>query len=192
MFVLKQTLSYERGGELPRIHLLHDSFIHSFTHLFSYLFDNDLRASSVFLAVIAVIGVFASLSNYLALLCLVESHDHTALYQTAGESESWEIIFIAKLLKANNAINCDAFNEDNHGWDHLYLEFLDEEGSLLNIHVDELSLGVTTRDFSQMHINNLASLEVLVIEVTHDKLAASDSGQELLFCDLFVLTVALN
>jgi hypothetical protein len=72
------------------------------------------------------------------------------------------------------------------------LEFLDEEGSLLNIHVDELSLGVTTRDFSQMHINNLASLEVLVIEVTHDKLAASYSGQELLFCDLLVLTMALN
>ena len=192
MFVLKQTLSYERGGELPRIHLLHDSFIHSFTHLFSYLFGNDVRAFSVFLAVIAVIGVFASLSNYLALLCLVESHNHTALYQTASESKSWEIIFIAKLLKANNAVNCDALNEDNHGWNHLNLEFLDEEGGLLNVHVDELSLWVSTRDFSQMHVYNLAPLEVLVIEVTHDELAACDCGQELLFCDLFILTVALN
>jgi hypothetical protein len=149
-------------------------------------------ASSVFLAVITVIGVFASLSNYLAFLCLVKSHNYTALYQTAGESKGWEIIFIAKLLKTNNTVNCDAFNEDNHCWNHLYLKFLDEERSLLNIHVDELCLWVSTRDFSQMHINNLAPLEVLVIEVTHDELATSDSGQELLFCDLFVLTVALN
>jgi hypothetical protein len=43
-----------------------------------------------------------------------------------------------------------------------------------------------------VHVDDLAPLKVLVIEVADDELAASYSGQELLLSNLLVLTMALD
>jgi hypothetical protein len=72
------------------------------------------------------------------------------------------------------------------------LQFLYKEGSLLCIQVDELSLSVLFSDFPEVHVDDLASFEVLVIKVTHNELALGNVGQKLLFCDLSVLSMALN
>ena len=45
---------------------------------------------------------------------------------------------------------------------------------------------------AQVHVDDLASLEVLVIEVADDELAAGDVGQELLLGDLGVPPMALD
>lgn len=47
-------------------------------------------------------------------------------------------------------------------------------------------------DLAQVHIDDLASFKVLVIEVTDDELAPGDIWQELLLCDLDVLSMTLD
>lgn len=47
-------------------------------------------------------------------------------------------------------------------------------------------------NISQMHVDDLASFEVFVIEMTHHELATSHIGQKLLFCDFCVLAMTFN
>ena len=47
-------------------------------------------------------------------------------------------------------------------------------------------------DFIQMHINNLASLEIFMEESNYDELRTGDARKELLLGDLSVLTMAVD
>lgn len=66
------------------------------------------------------------------------------------------------------------------------LELSDKEGSHLCVKTNKLGFGVFASNVSEMHVNNLASLKVLVIEVAKSELALSHGRQEFIFLDLSV------
>ena len=47
-------------------------------------------------------------------------------------------------------------------------------------------------DFIQMHINNLASFEIFVVESNYDELRTGNAREELLLGDLSVLTMPVD
>ena len=98
----------------------------------------------------------------------------------------------AQLLKANDVIDSDTINETNDGWENLDLKFGDEEGALLGINLNNQRLGMSLNYIRQVHVNNLAAFEVLVVKVADDEGRFSNCRKELLFDDLSVVTVTVD
>ena len=48
------------------------------------------------------------------------------------------------------------------------------------------------RNVAQMHIKDFASFEIFMIEMDNDKLKLGHSGQELVLCDLCILSMPIH
>jgi hypothetical protein len=125
-------------------------------------------------------------------LSFIKSFEYSSLYQSARKCDCWEIVIVAHVSKSDNSVCGNPINKANNGWKDLHLKLFDEKGSLFSVQIDELGLSVSSSDVAEVHINYLASLEILVIEVTHHELAFGDLWQKLLLSDLCVLSMAFN
>lgn len=159
----------------------------------NYTFPHDnYPILSLVIITVAVIVSSPPLDSDLSTLGLVEDLEGAALDKTTGQGKGREIVLVAHVSKADDAVHSDTIDEADDGWKHLNLQLLNEEGRLLGVEEDELGLGVRSSYLSQVHVYDLAPLEVLMIEVAHHELATSHVGQELLLGDLGVLSVALD
>ena len=100
-----------------------------------------------------------------SLLLFVERLKYSSGYESPGHDESWEVILSAELFKAYNPIDCYAVNKAHDCWQHLHLELRHKEWAFFGIDSHEVGLRVLLGDGSQVHVHDLASLEVLVVEV---------------------------
>jgi len=72
----------------------------------------------------------------------------------------------------------------------LDLEFLDEEGCLFSVYANKAGFWVLNADLSQMHVDNLATFEVLVEESNDAVSALGDDREEFRFSNFLVGSVA--
>ena len=99
---------------------------------------------------------------------------------------------MSEFFKAYNSVYSYTVDKAHNGGKHLDQQFLNEEGAMLCVDKDEFRLYVFHCDVPQVHVDDLASLEVLVVEVAKHELTASDIRQEFLFLDLSVGTMPLD
>ena len=126
----------------------------------------------------------------LAALCLVFGDQYTALYQTAYEVHRREIILAAYLFKACDSVNGHSIFKEDDCREHLNLQLGHKERALFGINANKACLSVKLADLVEVHVHDLASLEVFVEKGANDIVGSRDGWQELLFCNLDVRTVA--
>ena len=160
----------------PRCHT------HAHTHPFSSVIG--VAHVSVVLATLA--------DGYLSALLLVLGDQNSALHQQAHHVQCWEIVLSTQLLKANDLTDFHTVLKEDDRGEHLNIKLLNKEGTLLGVDAHEAALFMLSADSLEVHVHNLAALEVLVEEGDHDVVSLGYRGQELLLCDLLVRAVAMN
>ena len=127
-----------------------------------------------------------------ALLLAALRLEHTSVDQATREGDGGEIVLAAKLLEADNAVRSNTVDESDDRGEHLDAQPLDEEGCTFSVEAHEAALGMHLANLEQMHVDNLAALEVLVEESHHGETGLSHHGKELALDDLDVGTVTLG
>lgn len=113
----------------------------------------------------------ASLLNLnLALLFAGVRIKHSSSDQAAGQVDRWEIISASNFLEANDSVLRDSVNKQDDGGKHLNLELCNKERCTLGIQTHKTALFMLAADFLNVHVDDLAALEVLVEEGDRDVL----------------------
>merc|ERR1719352_48480 len=84
----------------------------------------------------------------------------------------------------------NAIIEDDHAWQSLDLQFIDEEGCFLGVELHKLRTEELLGAFAEVHVHDLASLEIPVVEMHDATFRSCDGFQKLFFLDLVVHPMA--
>ena len=156
-------------------------------------FGVEVSSQSVFVfGVTAVVSasLSAALNSDLAAFFAVLAQKHAARHQSLNESHRGKVVFAAQLFKAHNAVNRNSIFKQNQRRQHLNLQLLNKEGCLFCVQSHKPSFRVRHRNLLQMHVNNLAALEVLVEEGAHNVVCLGYRRQKLLLHNLCVRAMA--
>ena len=155
-----------------------------------YLIDIPASvAGTVWRAVVSTI----TFSDFdFSLFLFVESSENTGHNESSSHDESGEVILSSKILKAYNSVHGYSINETYYCWQHLHIQLRHKEWAFLGVNFDEMRLSMLSRNSVEMHIDNLAPLEVLVIEMHNNKSGLGDHLEELILGNLGVLSVAVG
>ena len=103
-----------------------------------------------------------------------------------------DVVAISHIGKAHDSVHCHSINKADDSGEHLNLQLLNEERALFSVEVQELGLDMSLCDLTEVHVHNLASLEVFVIEMANYELASCHVREEFGLSDFSVLTMAFN
>jgi len=126
----------------------------------------------------------------LAALLPVQWVQNSTADQQPCQSQLWEVIFASEVVEADNSVDSDAIHEHDNRGQHLNSQLVDEERTPLSVHSHEPGFFVLAADALQVHVDDLAPLEVLVEKGDHNVLGLSHERQELSLHDLLVRSVA--
>lgn len=121
-------------------------------------------------------------------LLILFEHKNLRLSESSGEDRSLEFIAAAQFFEAHESVDCFTFDEHHHSRKSLNLELLDNERRFLHIDRQELTLRVGVCHLGHVVVQDLASVEILVVEVANHKLFGCCVQKELLLVDLDVFT----
>merc|ERR550514_1029460 len=103
-----------------------------------------------------------------------------------------KFVISADFIETLHVMFGDSVLEEHERWDRANSELVHEERRFLDVELHELSAEAPPRHFREMHIHDLAPLELLVVEMTDDQIRTSYLFEELRFDNLLVLAVALG
>ena len=126
----------------------------------------------------------------IAALFAVQRIQNATADQQSCQRKLWEVILASQIIKTDNAIDSDAIHEHNDRGQHLDAQLVHEEWTPLRIHPHEPGLFVLSANVVQVHVDDLAPLEVLVEKGDHNVLGLRHERQELSLDDLCVRAVA--
>ena len=152
----------------------------------SWIFIRAIIITVLILALLSLVDI----DSAFFLLCF-GLHDSTS-DQAFGKSQCWEFIFASQIFETYYSVNSNSISKAHDGRKDLNLQFLNEEWRSLSVDIDELGLRVHRAYLLQVHVHDLAPLELIVIEVAHHELGVGHLGQKLLLHYLSVLTVPLG
>lgn len=125
--------------------------------------------------------MFASL-GYLELFVFV-CLDNTNSNEFLDEFSSFELV-AAEAFETDDLVLQFSVDEHTDCWEGSYVQFVHEKWCFFSIYVEKLRLWVDIADGSQMFVHNLASFELLMVEVHDRPVELRNVVQKLCFCNL--------
>jgi len=132
------------------------------------------------------------IDSYLTSFLLIFCHDTSTFNQSSCQKQGWEFIMASEFFETYDSVDGDSVTEANDGWEHLDSQFWNEERTFLCIDFGKLGFSMLSWDFLKMHIHDLASFKIFMIESKNNKSSSSDCWQKLLFGDLDILTMSIG
>lgn len=133
-----------------------------------------------------IITTVCSAHPNLPTLCLVLGDENAARDQSTDEVHGGEVVLAANFLKTTYTIDSHSVLKHNNRGQHLDVQLADEEGALFCVDAHKARFEVNSANFLHVHVDNLASLEVLVEKGANHVVSLGHRGQEILLRDLLI------